>query len=198
MSRQRDKARHVASTKAWRARRRAEQQAVVEKRFGLGAAPVAVGFTLSRAGRRPALRLPTLTKSSCPENSLDPPAARNCRFRHPQGMADRECPLEHALAFLHRALEAVKHGYAFEQHRGNLQRKSPQSFLLAYSVTAHDVEFQKGLGFLRVLGQRADAATEYGTHTLLLTPQKNGSGPCAIPVMFLRQACSCKYTPSGA
>jgi hypothetical protein len=39
---------------------------------------------------------------------------------------------------------------------------------------------------------------EYGTHTLLLTPQKNGSGPCAIPMTLLRQACSCKYTPSGA
>jgi hypothetical protein len=34
--------------------------------------------------------------------------------------------------------------------------------------------------------------------TDLLTPQKNGSGPCTMPVTFLRHAWRCRKKPSGA
>src|SRR5262245_1888330 len=33
--------------------------------------------------------------------------------------------------------------------------------------------------------------------TVLSTPQKNGSGPCATPLTFLRQAKYLRYMPSG-
>jgi hypothetical protein len=36
------------------------------------------------------------------------------------------------------------------------------------------------------------------THTILLTPQKNGSGPCVTPVTLVRHACCWRNTPSGA
>jgi hypothetical protein len=36
------------------------------------------------------------------------------------------------------------------------------------------------------------------SQTVLFTPQKNGSGPCATPVTSLRQACCWRYSPSGA
>src|SRR5262249_60728703 len=36
------------------------------------------------------------------------------------------------------------------------------------------------------------------SQTVLLTPQKNGSGPCATPVTSLRQACCWRYSPTGA
>jgi hypothetical protein len=34
--------------------------------------------------------------------------------------------------------------------------------------------------------------------TVLLTPQKNGSGACTTPLTFLRQAVYRRYQPSGA
>jgi hypothetical protein len=39
---------------------------------------------------------------------------------------------------------------------------------------------------------------EADAHTILLTPQKNGSGPWVTPATLVRQACCCRKTPSGA
>jgi hypothetical protein len=35
---------------------------------------------------------------------------------------------------------------------------------------------------------RLERVPVYNTHTVLLTPQKKGIGPCEMPVTFLRQA----------
>jgi hypothetical protein len=52
--------------------------------------------------------------------------------------------------------------------------------------------FHQGLGESGyVLGQNVaiEIRSAEGHHAVLLTPQKNGRGPCATPATFVRQAC---------
>src|SRR5258708_20873422 len=52
--------------------------------------------------------------------------------------------------------------------------------------------FHQGLGQSGyVLGQNVaiEIRSAEGHHAVLLTPQKNGRGPCATPATFVRQAC---------